>query len=372
MSCRSAVVLRTRLALCVSAVAVYGIASGEWAGAVQEVAQRLGEQSADSARAMCDVLSELAEDAREPQMALSSDERNRVAAQLSNQLPYVLDTLQRTIGAAGGHAALHKSALSCLCSWWKNVQWRPPVVLAHPVLDSAFAALSSAELDTAASQAVLELIRGVDDFCLPPYQHSPFDYWDGEEGELDGRLQDGQANGAAAFALTDEQLAAQQAVVHRVTALVPMYSQTTHQHAAGSGSARIVSCLLARLANSHVSPLYACCMVSPRVVLCCVGGQRRMWHSRWVSALVCCVSCSPRWANHCCVTSCRSVVQHTSAVNSLALRLPPVSSCLPVDRAFRASHLYQAALCSLLRCVFPRVRVGRALPSLRWCWTVCC
>ena len=146
-------------------------------------------------------------------------------------------------------------------------------MLAHPVLDSAFAALSSVELDTAACQAVLEVIRGVDDFCLPPYQQSPFDYWDGEDGELDGRQQDGQANGTAAFVLSDEQLAAQQAIVQRVTALVPMYSQSTAQHAPADGPVRSVSCSFACRSHSLTRlsslPVPCCPPWSCRVVSCC-------------------------------------------------------------------------------------------------------
>ena len=226
----SAQVLRTRLALCVSAVAIHGVASGEWSTAVSDVASLLGDQSAESARVMCDVLSEIAEDGREPQLGLDATARSRVAGYLSSQLSSVLDRLHRTLNASGGHSALQKSALLCLCSWWKNVSWQPPTVLSHPVVDTAFAALAAVDLELAASQAIMELIRGVDDFCLPPCQHSAFDYWDEEEGEL--RHETVLSNGATPFTLAEEQIAAQQTIVHRVTALVPLYSQSMHTRSA--------------------------------------------------------------------------------------------------------------------------------------------
>ena len=178
----SAPVLRTRLALCVSAVCVYGIANGEWPTAVSDVASLLGEQSADSARVMCDVLCELAEDTRDPQLPLDATARARVAAHLSTQLPTVLDRVHRTISASGGNSSLHKVRFVMSVLVWKNVPWQPPSVLSHPVIDSTFAALSSVELESVASQAVMELIRGVDDFCLPPYEQFAFDYWDDEGG----------------------------------------------------------------------------------------------------------------------------------------------------------------------------------------------
>ena len=215
----SAQVLRTRLALCVSAVAVYGVASGEWPNAVPDLFSLLGEQSADSARVLCDVLCEMAEDARDPHStALDAAARDRVAAYMSTQLPSVMDRMQGMLSATGGHSALHKSALACVCSWWKNVYWQPPGVLSHPVVDSTFSALSAIELESVASQAVMELIRGVDDFCHPP---TAFDYWDDEEGEISHEV----TGTAAAFSLNDEQLAAQQAIVQRVAALAPLYSQ---------------------------------------------------------------------------------------------------------------------------------------------------
>ena len=222
----SAQVLRTRLALCVSAVAVYGVASGEWPNAVSDLFSVLGEQSADSARVLCDVLCEMAEDVREPQLGLDADGRSRVAAYLSSQLSFVLDRLQALLSAGDRHNALRKSALTCLCSWWKNVYWQPSSVLSHPVVDSTFGALSVVELEAAAGQAVMELIRGVDEFCQPPSQrHSGFDYWDDEDGEIQHEA--GQANGEAPFTLNEQQLAAQQSLVQRVVALVPMYSQMT-------------------------------------------------------------------------------------------------------------------------------------------------
>ena len=207
---------------------MYGIASGEWSAVVSDLASMLGDRSLDSARMMCDVLCELAEDAREPQLALDAAARARVAAYLSLELPSLLNRMQQTLSASGGHTALQKSALSCLCSWWKNVSWQPPSVLSHPVVDSTFTALMAVELELVASQAVMELIRGVDDFCLPPYQHSAFDYWDDEDGEI--RHETARQHGAVPFTLTGEQLAVQQSMVQRVTALVPLYSQMSTMH----------------------------------------------------------------------------------------------------------------------------------------------
>ena len=207
---------------------MYGIASGEWSSAVSDLASLLSDQSADSARVLCDVLCEVAEDAREPLLALDVAACSRVADYLASHLPSVLDRMQQTLSVSGGNSSLQKSALSCVCSWWKNVTWQPPSVLQHPVVDSTFAALTAVELELVASQAVMELIRGVDDYCLPPYQQSAFDYWEDEDGEI--RHETAQLDEAAPFTLTNEQLAAQQAIVQRVTALVPMYSQPRPAH----------------------------------------------------------------------------------------------------------------------------------------------
>ena len=276
---------------------MYGVGSGEWPNAVSDLFALLGDQSADSARAMCDVLCEMAEDARDPQLVAlnSADARARVAAYLSTQLPAVLDRMQRLLSATGGHSALRKAALLCVSSWLKNAQWQPPAVLSHPVIDSAFSAFAVVELEEVASQCVLELIRGVDEFCLPS---ASFQYWEDEDGEI--RHDEQQHSGAVNAALSDEQLAAQHAIVQRVTQLVPLYSQYTHPHSTPHRlPTRCVSALQPRTAS-----LTARCVL---FVLdgCFIGwltAQRLMWRLQLVIVLVYCVSCSQRWPNHYCAT----------------------------------------------------------------------
>ena len=252
---RSSQLLRTRLALCMSSVAVYALVAGEWEGCVQELTQSLGGADAAGSQMLCDVLGEVVEEVWEAQLPIGEEERLRVQGLLTQQLPFVQELLLFTLQAAQEHRPLQKSAFACLCSWWKNVQAAAaPAVLRHPCVDAAFGGLAVAELEEGAAACVLELIRLVEVFC---HQRRTLLREDGETfDELD---EDGEPS-AISFSqpMAEEQTAAMRAVTDRVVALLPAYSQRRQQptllSSAAPSTAAVVRCADLHRCLSCASP----------------------------------------------------------------------------------------------------------------------
>ena len=235
--------LRTRLCVCLGSVLVYALVSDEWPNAVQELTTELGgEGDAAGARLLCDALSEGVEEVWEAQLPISHEDRLRAQRTLSAQLPFVLDLLLFTLQRAGEHRVLQKAALQCLCSWWKNVTANSaPVILRHPLVEAAFAAVQVAELEEVAGGCIGELIRLLESFCAPTSHHGVAQ--DAEDGlDEDGEL----ISFSYTAPMTEEQLDAMHSIVDRVTALLPAYSQHTHRtHSAHTTTTSTTSAIIA-------------------------------------------------------------------------------------------------------------------------------
>ena len=227
--------LRTRLSVCLGSVLVYALVGDEWPNAVQELTAELsGEGDAAGVRMLCDVLSEAVEEVWEAQLPVTHDERVKAQRLLTSQLSFVMDLLLYTLQRAQEHRPMQKSALACLASWWKNVHVdAAPLVLRHPIVDAAFAAVQVAELEEVAGGCISELIRLLESFATPTSHHSG-----AEEGE-DGVDEEGEPVSFSYSApLTEAQVEAMQRITDRVAALLPAYSQ---HHSAGCCTAHITA-----------------------------------------------------------------------------------------------------------------------------------
>ena len=145
--------IRTRLAMCLADLTVRLVAAGEWANAVEQLANQLTAPAI-----LVDTMSELVYECAESRFIDGAD-RSIALRHFSSAAVSWLNKLSSILATSGNHQQLHIKIFECYAAWLTHVPMPVDVVVSHSMSAAVFDAFAVAELTRVSGECIVELSR---------------------------------------------------------------------------------------------------------------------------------------------------------------------------------------------------------------------